>query len=283
MNRIDGKEIANQMKEDLKERVGDMNTVPGLGVVLVGDDLASKLYVDLKEKSAKEIGISVQKILLPESASEREVLDTVEAFNRDVSIHGILVQLPLPDHLNIDTIIHAIHLKKDVDGFHPENETRFLSGRGGFFPVFPRAIFELVKFSGESLAGKRALIFSNSDRFGEVMSKVFERAGISAEYILSDALDNSESIERLRRADILVTAVGKPGSVTRDHVRPGAILIDGGITKVGDKVIGDVDAESLENIPGFLSPVPGGVGPVTIACLLTNVVEAAERQIAGNK
>lgn len=283
MNRIDGKELANQMERDLKERVGNMNTVPGLGVVLVGDDPASRLYVDLKEKSAKEIGISVQKILLPESASEREVLDTVEAFNRDVSIHGILVQLPLPDHLNIDTIIHAIHLKKDVDGFHPENETRFLAGGGGFFPVFPRAIFELVKFSGESLAGKCALIFANSDRFGEVMSKVFERAGISAEYILSDALDNPEVFDQLSRIDIFVTALGKPGAITMKHVHPGAIIIDGGISKVGDKVMGDVDAESLENIPGFLSPVPGGVGPVTIACLLTNVVDAAEGQISGNK
>ena len=283
MNRIDGKDLANQMKEDLKERVGDMNTVPGLGVVLVGDDPASKLYVDLKEKSAKEIGISVQKILLPESASEREVLDTVEAFNRDVSIHGILVQLPLPEHFDTDTIIRAIRPEKDVDGFHPENEVKFLAGEGGFFPVFPRAIFELVKFSGESLAGKHALIFANSDRFGEVMSKVFERAGIFAEYILPDALDTPEVFDRLSRTDIFVTALGRSGVITMKHVHPGAIVIDGGISKVGDKVIGDVDAESLENIPGFLSPVPGGVGPVTIACLLTNVVEAAERQIAGSK
>lgn len=278
MKRLDGKILAHQMSEALRKRVSEMAIVPGLGVVLVGDNLASRLYVDLKEKSAKAIGISVRKVVLPESASEREVLSAVETFNEDTSIQGILVQLPLPAHLDTDTIICAIHPDKDADGFHPENEAKFLVGEGGFFPVFPRAIFELVKFSNEPLAGKHVITVANSDRFGEMMSKVFERAGVVAEYILSDVFNDSKVAERLRGADILVTAVGKPGSITRAHVRPGAIVIDGGITKVDDRVLGDIDAESLEDIPGFLSPVPGGVGPVTIACLLTNVVEAAERQ-----
>lgn len=281
MKRLDGTMLANQMKETLKERVTKMKSVPGLGVVLVGNNPASKLYVDLKEKSAKDIGVSVRKKIFPENVSEREVIAAIESYNWDASVHGILVQLPLPDHLNIDTIIHAIRPEKDADGFHPENEERFLSDKGGFFPVFPRAIFELVKFSGELLDGKQAIIVANSDRFGEMMVRVLERAGVSARYVLSNTIDVLQMVARLHRADILVTAVGKPGIITAEHVRPGAIVIDGGITKVGDRVLGDVDAESFANIPGFLSPVPGGVGPVTIACLLTNVVEAAERQSIG--
>lgn len=261
--------------QDLKKKIAKEKTKPGLGVVLVGDDKASKLYVSLKKKAAKEIGMKFKLVKLPEETGEKEILEKIEKLNADKNIHGIIVQLPLPKNINKSKIINAIDPKKDVDGFHRENIKLFLAGKERFVPVFPGAIMKLIEESGKDLIGAQALVAANSKEFGEMMKVFLERKGVLAEYVLRK--DLKKNLEKIKKADIVVSACGIPGLVTGAMLKNGAVVVDGGISKIGKKTLGDIDFKSTKKLAGFLSPVPGGVGPVTVALLLKNTFEAMKK------
>ena len=279
MKFLEGKLIAENMLNRLGQEIRARHLHPGLGVILVGDDAASHLYVTLKERAAERIGIRVEKKLFLENASQSDIERAIDAFNADHSIHGILVQVPLPAHIDTNAIVNRMNLEKDVDGFHPENERRFLAGEPALFPVFPRAILELIRAAQEPLEGKIAVVIGNSYRFGDMMCRVLSREGMQAKHIPCVECASEQGVHELKLADIVVSACGKERTITGSVLKPGVIVIDGGIVKEGTRVLGDVDRASVEELEGFLSPVPGGVGPVTIACLLSNVVEAAKRQL----
>lgn len=274
MKILNGKEIANKILENLKNDISSEGVNPALGVVLVGNDEASRIYVNLKGKAAEKIGVGFRKIELDENVSQEEVLKVIAGLNADADVHGIIVQLPLPSQLDKIAIIQAIDPRKDVDGFHDENIEKFFAGAERFFPVFPLAIMELLKSSEENLEKKNASIICNSQEFGKTMQAALKREKISAQYFFSD--DVQDGMVDLKDFDIVISACGKPDLLSGEMLKSGAIVVDGGITRVGDKVVGDVNLSSVQNTEGFLSPVPGGVGPVTIACLLRNVYLASK-------
>ena len=245
-------------------------------MLLVGNDNASKLYVSLKEKTAKEIGIDFSLFKYGENVAQAEILQQIEKLNLDENVHGIIVQLPLPQGFDTQKIIESIDPKKDADGFHPENTKLFLDGNDGVSPVFPRAIRCLIESSGEELAGKKAVVVANSDEFGKIMCAILLQIGVVGEYVLSGNI--LSNLDDIKGADVVVSAVGTPGLLNVQMLKEGAIVIDGGIEKVGDRVLGDVDFASLAAFNGHITPVPGGVGPVTIACLLENVYLSFEAQ-----
>lgn len=271
MKIIEGKKIKAAILNDLKRRIAGYKTKPGLAVVLVGDDKASDVYVGLKQKAAGDIDMDLWVLKFSARDSQKDVISAIRDLNRDPSIHGIIVQLPLPKKFDANRIIRAIDPKKDADGFHPRNIRDYIYGKGRVAPVFPSAIMKLIGMAKRKLAGKRGLVIANSDLFGKMMAVTLRKSGLVAEYILADKLRAGS--DKLLEADIVVSAVGKPGSIKGKMLKAGAIVIDGGITKRGQKVLGDVDANSVRNTEIFLSPVPGGVGPVTIACLLQNTFE----------
>lgn len=276
MQYLFGKPLSQQILNMLKQQIQQEQSVVGFAVVLVGDDPASHVYVNLKEKAAEEIGMDFHKILMRETATQSEVLEQIAALNSNDSVHGIIVQLPLPKKFNTQEIINAIDPMKDVDGFHPQNVESFEEGRGIFWPVFPHAIIRLIESSGESLEKKYACVIANSKKFGEVMRSALQQKGISGDYVLVKDLVKEKDV--ISQADIVITAVGKKHYISSEYLKPGAIVVDGGITKKDHKVYGDVDPNGLDDYRGFISPVPGGVGPVTIACLLENVYKAFKAQ-----
>ncbi len=275
MKLLDGKQVSEDILVSVAQDICSFNLHPTLGVVLVGNDSASHLYVTLKERAASRVGIRVEKHFLSEYATQEDVESVIRSLNEDKQIHGILIQLPLPAHLDTDAIIGAMLPEKDVDGFHPENERKLLAGVLAFPPVFPRAILELARSSGEVLREKHAVIIGNSARFGDMMCAVFAREGVVSDFLFQSEYALVEGIESMKKADIVVTACGKAHMIKGHSLSSGVILIDGGIVTEEGKVIGDVDCPSVEHLGGYLSPVPGGVGPVTIACLLANVVMSA--------
>ncbi len=278
MKLLDGKSVSESILDRLSLEIRGLGFQPGLGVILVGNDPASHLYVRLKELAAERIGVRIEKKVFLEQTSKEDIEEAIRMFNRDGRIHGILVQLPLPRHLPVDDIIGVLDPAKDADGFHQENEERLARGEGGLMPVFPRAILELARSSGVRMWGKRAVVVGNSARFGTVMCRLLEQEGVSAQYLPSEACAGREGLEIVKKAGIVISACGKEGIISGGMLSPGAIVIDGGIVKGEHGVIGDVDRRSVEELDGWLSPVPGGVGPVTIACLLSNVVQAAKWQ-----
>lgn len=260
---LSGKRVAERILGEVKSLVGSSGIVPGLAVVLVGDDPASRVYVGIKERRTEELGFRFMKREFPVSASEADLAVVVGGLNADPSIHGIVVQLPLPAGIDADRVIGSIDPMKDADGF--------LGDR----PVFPEAIVELAKSAGMPLAGKTGIVLANSERFGEAMAQALGAEGVVTEYILiPDPAD-----ERIRSADIVVTALGKPEFLSRSVFRKGAVVIDGGIAEKDGKVVGDVSRDGGDT-DIFLSPVPGGVGPVTVACLLRRVADLAMKNPA---
>lgn len=274
---LPGNSIADKILIDLREKIAKSDSSPVFAAVLVGDDPASHIYVSLKEKAAASVGIEFRKIILPETISQGDLLAEIQALNADASVSGVLVQLPLPEHFDTQSVVDALDPKKDVDGFHPENSRLFLEGKDCLEPVFPRAIMELMQSAKKDLPGKRAIVIGNSDIFGQLLSAMLARENINAEFVRHNKLACLSA--NVLAADIVVTACGIPNLIKGDMVKDGAIVIDGGITQVGDKVVGDVDKKSMESRNVFLSPVPGGVGPVTIACLLDNVYKASHRNL----
>ncbi|MEI7749642.1 MAG: bifunctional 5,10-methylenetetrahydrofolate dehydrogenase/5,10-methenyltetrahydrofolate cyclohydrolase [Candidatus Moraniibacteriota bacterium] len=269
---ISGTQVAKKIFDEANDIASGLLTRPGLGVVLVGDDPASRLYVGIKERRAEELGFLFRKEALPSTATVEEIVRVINELNADGNVHGIIIQLPLPDGLDTDRIIATIDPKKDADGFHPETVRRFLSDDQTSIPVFPEAIMELAKSSRIALSGKNGIAVVHSELFGSIMKKAFEYEGIIPTIISATEVD--ERMNEISNADIVVTAIGQPEQFSRDIFKSGAIVIDGGISEKNGKVCGDVSAEGSDAAL-FLTPVPGGVGPVTVACLLRRTARLA--------
>ena len=285
---IDGKAFAANLRAEvgrkatiLKEKHG---LVPGLSVVLVGDDPASEVYVRNKGKSTLEAGMISQEFCLPETATQEEVLERVNALNADPAVHGILVQLPLPDQVDTDAVISAIDPDKDVDGFHVINVGRLNTGQDALVPCTPLGCSLMLKAQLGDLSGKHAVIVGRSNIVGKPMSALLLKENCTVTVVHSRTVDLAAEC---RRADILVAAVGRPEMIRGDWIKPGATVIDVGINRIErdgkNKLVGDVAFAEAAEVAGAITPVPGGVGPMTIACLLKNTLTAACRQAGVNE
>jgi methylenetetrahydrofolate dehydrogenase (NADP+)/methenyltetrahydrofolate cyclohydrolase len=268
---IDGKAIAASIRSKVADEVSSLDYVPGLAVVLVGDDPASNIYVRNKTKFAQEVGIDSYLHYLPAGSTVNEVLEEVWSLNADPTIHGILVQLPLRG-LDAQKVIEAIDPKKDVDGFHPLNAGRMMIGLPGLRPCTPVGCIKLIKTVQQDLTGMNALVIGASNIVGKPMAQLL----LAENCTVMHAHIHTKNLPILaRQADIIVVAAGVPGLVQQDWVKPGAIVIDVGINRVEGNIVGDVDP-AVQKVAGAMTPVPGGVGPMTIACLLENTVHAAK-------
>ena len=276
---IDGNKIAGEIREAIRAETAALKSskgiVPGLAVVLVGNDPASEIYVRKKEQACKEIGFLSRKYKLSENAVEGKILELINELNRDKSIHGILVQLPLPKRVSADSVIAAIDPHKDVDGFHPYNVGALMAGSPFFVPCTPRGIMELISRTGITISGKEAVIVGRSNIVGKPVALLLlaQHATVTVCHSKTNKLSAITS-----RADILVAAVGKAHMITADMVKEGAVVIDVGINRLDDgKLTGDVAFEEVAAKASYITPVPGGVGPMTIAMLMKNTIEAAKR------
>ncbi len=273
---IDGTAVAAALRARIAEQVAALPYRPGLVVVLVGDDPASAVYVRTKDRAANATGIVVQTIRLPANTSEPELLDRIAKLNADAAVDGILVQLPLPAHIDIQVVVEAIDPAKDVDGFHPLNVGRLASGHPNLVPCTPLGVMKLLAASAIPLEGAHALIMGRSTIVGRPLTSLLLAGNATVTVAHSRTRDLRAEC---RRADIVVAAVGKPQLVRGDWIAPGATVIDVGINRLSDgKLVGDVAFSEAVAVAGAISPVPGGVGPMTIACLLENTVLAAQRR-----
>jgi methylenetetrahydrofolate dehydrogenase (NADP+) / methenyltetrahydrofolate cyclohydrolase len=271
---IDGKKEAQLLRDEIKKEIellkSKNNKVPGLTVILIGDFAPSQIYVKNKEKSAKEVGINSDVIRYAKDVSEQEVLKKIKELNNNEAVSGILVQLPLPSQINKEKIINAINPLKDVDGFHPINVGNLSSGYSAKVPCTPLGCLLLIKKIEMNLSGKHAVVIGRSNLNGKPMAQLLLKENCTVTIVHSKTKDlKTECL----RADILVAAVGVPNLVKSDWVKKDSIVIDVGINKVGDKIIGDVEFEAVKEKAKAITPVPGGVGPMTIACLLKNTLE----------
>ncbi len=271
---IDGKRISQEIKDELKERVTALageGKEAALAVIQVGDDAASAVYVSNKKKACAYIGIKSVSYELPAETAEEELLALIAKLNGDGSVNGILVQLPLPAHINEDNVIRAIDPSKDVDGFHPENVGKLVIGEPGFVSCTPAGIVQLLKRSGIPIAGKRCVVVGRSNIVGKPMAILMLRENAT----VTVAHSKTEDLPQLcREADILIVAIGKPRFITADYVKEGAVVIDVGIHRdEKNRLCGDVDYEAVAPLTSAITPVPGGVGPMTIAMLMYNCVK----------
>ena len=278
---LDGKAVSQRVKDDLKKEtekfVKDNGFAPGLAVVIVGNDPASRVYVNSKKRACEEIGYYSEEHALCESTTEDELLNLVEKLNNDDKIHGILVQLPLPKHINEETIINAINPKKDVDAFHPVNVGKIMIGNFDFLPCTPAGVMELIKESGISLEGKNCVVIGRSNIVGkpQAMLLLHKNATVT---ICHSKTKNLKEIAQT--ADVLVVAVGRAQMITDDYIKEGAVVIDVGMNRLENKkLVGDVDFESASKKASYITPVPGGVGPMTIAMLMKNTLTAAKKAL----
>ncbi len=273
---IDGKIISQQIKDELKEKVATLKASGkeiGMAVIQVGNDPASSVYVGNKKKACEYIGIRSESYELPEETTQEELIALIEKLNADENIHGILVQLPVPKHIDEDTIIKAISPKKDVDGFHPQSVGALSIGQPGFVSCTPAGVIQLLKRSDVEIEGKECVVIGRSNIVGKPMSLLLLRENGTVTITHSKTKDLKEVC---KRADILVVAIGRPKMIDASYVKEGAVVIDVGIHRgENNKLCGDVDFESVEPIASAITPVPGGVGPMTIAMLMNNCVEAA--------
>ena len=271
---IDGKKEAALLREEIKKEIlllkEKTKKAPGLSVILIGDYAPSQIYVKNKEKNSKEVGINSEVIKYPKDITEQEVLNKIKELNNNPEVSGILVQLPLPKHINKEKIINAIHPKKDVDGFNPINVGNLASGYDAIIPCTPLGCLYLIKKIEKNLTGKHAVIIGRSNLNGKPMAQLLLRENCTVTIVHSKTKDLKAECQK---ADILVAAVGKANLVKGDWVKKDSIIIDVGINKVEEKIFGDVDFESVKEKVKAITPVPGGVGPMTIACLLKNTLE----------
>ncbi|WP_456383234.1 bifunctional methylenetetrahydrofolate dehydrogenase/methenyltetrahydrofolate cyclohydrolase FolD [Hydrogenimonas sp.] len=280
MQIIDGKKLALKIREEIAKEVEELKTsreiTPGLAVVLVGDDPASHAYVKMKAKACKEAGIYSITHEMPESISQSEIEETILMMNKNPNIDGILVQLPLPGHIDATKILELIDPAKDVDGFHPYNFGRLMTGLDGFVPCTPLGVMEMLKAYGIDPKGKDACVVGASNIVGKPMAALLLNAFATVDIC---HIYTKDLIEHTRRADILVVGVGKAGLVTEEMVKEGAVVIDIGINRLEDgSLVGDVDYEAVAPKCSHITPVPGGVGPMTIAMLLKNTLKAAKER-----
>ncbi len=275
---IDGRAVAKALKEEIAQRTQAMiaqGVTPHLAVVLVGEDPASQVYVRNKENGCIKAGIRSTVIRLEEDCTQQELEETVKRLNADASVDGILVQLPLPKHLNEASVLRLIDPDKDVDGFHAMNSGRLMNGQPGFVPCTPLGVMKLLEAYGIDPAGKHAVVIGRSNIVGKPMAMLLLRANATVT-ICHSRTQNLADITR--QADILVAAVGRANFVTADMVKAGAAVIDVGINRVDGKIVGDVDFDAVSGVAGYITPVPGGVGQMTIAMLLANTLDAAAKR-----
>ena len=275
---IDGKKIAAELREELKKEVSEIkskyNKVPGLTVILIGDMAPSQIYVRMKEKAANEVGLKSEVIRYPGEVEEKKVLDKIHELNKDESVSGILVQLPLPKHIDKQKIIESILPSKDVDGFHPMNVGNLSSGYESSVPCTPLGCYLLIKKIEPNLSGKKAVIVGRSNLNGKPMTQLLLKENCTVTITHSKT---KELKEECLKGDIIVAAVGMPELVKGDWVKKDAIVIDVGINKTDKGIVGDVAFDEVSKVAKALTPVPGGVGPMTIACLLKNTIECFKR------
>lgn len=280
---INGKEISQNIKDEIKLEIENLKKetgkIPGLAVILVGNDPASNVYVGSKEKTCLSLGFYSEKYVLPENASEDELLDKINELNKNVDIDGILVQLPLPKHINSDKILNSILPEKDVDGFHPINVGKLMIGADdGFFPCTPYGIIELLKRKNIKIDGKNAVIVGRSNIVGKPISLMLLKENATVTICHSRTKDLNSVV---KGADIIVAAIGKAKFINKDMVKDGAIIIDVGINRIdgSTKLYGDVDYDSVFDKISYITPVPGGVGPMTIAMLMKNTLISFKRRV----
>ncbi|TKI50268.1 bifunctional methylenetetrahydrofolate dehydrogenase/methenyltetrahydrofolate cyclohydrolase FolD [Lysinibacillus sphaericus] len=278
---INGKEIGQEIRSSVAERVArlkEQGLIPGLAVVLVGDNQASATYVRNKQKSCEAIGMFSELIKLPEETTQEELLGQIECLNNREDIHGILVQLPLPKHIDEDTVIATIAVEKDVDGFSPVSVGKMMLGQETFLPCTPFGVMKLLEYSGIEIAGKHAVIVGRSHIVGKPMGQLLLQKDATVTYTHSKTPDLPSFT---KQADILIAAVGRANFITKEHVKEGAVVIDVGINRdENNKLCGDVNFAEVDGIASHITPVPGGVGPMTITMLLFNTVQAAETKLA---
>ena len=277
---IDGKAIAKQIRQSIKEQTlafkQEHGLAPGLSVILVGEDPASQVYVRNKERACTEVGIRSKVIRMDEQTSENELLKTIDELNNDKTVHGILVQLPLPNHIDEDKIINAISPDKDVDGFHPIHSGMLMTGQPGLEPCTPKGIIRLIEETGQDIGGKNAVVIGRSNIVGKPVALMLLQRNATVTITHSKTKNLADIASQ---ADILVVAIGRPHMIDSSYVKEGAIVIDVGTTRVNGALRGDVVFDDVSKKAGFLTPVPGGVGPMTITMLLENTLTAAKRSI----
>ena len=284
MNLIDGKALAAKMQAELKVKVDKLkeaDNVPGLAVILVGEDPASQIYVRNKARQATAIGLNSSVVRLPETVSEQELLDLIEQYNQSEQWHGILVQLPLPEHISEEKVLLDIDPEKDVDGFHPMNMGRLWSGNPLMIPSTPAGIMEMFREYNVELSGKRAVVIGRSNIVGKPMAQLL----MMADATVTIAHSKTENLRELtKEADILVVAIGRDRMIKAEDVKEGAVVIDVGMNRDEDgKLHGDVDFDEVKDVASLITPVPGGVGPMTITMLMEQTVRAASRKMNENK
>lgn len=284
MNLIDGKALAAKMQAELKVKVDKLkeaDNVPGLAVILVGEDPASQIYVRNKARQATAIGLNSSVVRLPKTVTEQELLDLIEQYNQSEQWHGILVQLPLPEHISEEKVLLAIDPEKDVDGFHPMNMGRLWSGNPLMIPSTPAGIMEMFREYNVELSGKRAVVIGRSNIVGKPMAQLL----MMADATVTIAHSKTENLRELtKEADILVVAIGRDRMIKAEDIKEGAVVIDVGMNRDEDgKLHGDVDFDEVKNVASFITPVPGGVGPMTITMLMEQTVRAASRKMNENK
>ena len=284
---IDGKAVSASVKEEVAAETAKLRDEHGLkvglAVVIVGSDPASRVYVNNKKKACEAVGFQSYEYALDESTTQEQLLDLVEVLNRDSRVNGILVQLPLPKHIDENAVINAINPEKDADCFHPINVGKMLIGEPDFLPATPAGVLEMLKRRGIQTAGKHAVVVGRSNIVGKPMAAILMQRGVDATVTVANS--RTENLAEITRtADILIAAVGKPGFVTADMVKDGAVVIDVGTNRIddpaspkGSRLVGDVDFEHVKDKASWITPVPGGVGPMTICMLMANAVRAAEK------
>lgn len=281
---IDGKEISLKVKKEVKDEainLANLGTKPGLAVILVGDDKASQTYVNSKEKACNACEIYSVKKVLDKNISENELLNLIDELNQDDKIHGILVQLPLPKHIDTNKILEKIDPKKDVDGFHAINVGKLVSGLDGFVPCTPLGVMRLLKEYNIEVAGKNAVVIGRSNIVGKPMANLL----LNASATVTITHSKTKNLEfYTKNADIIVVAIGKPNFLKADMIKEDAVVIDVGINRLDDgRLVGDADFEDIAPKCSFITPVPGGVGPMTIAMLLNNTITSAKNHLASQK
>jgi methylenetetrahydrofolate dehydrogenase (NADP+)/methenyltetrahydrofolate cyclohydrolase len=277
---INGKLIAQQIRDELAvevvEFIQNNSVVPCLAAVLVGDDPASQVYVRNKVKACEHVGIDSQLHRLPADTTQDDLLKLVAKLNKDESVHGILVQLPLPAHMDTDLVLQAVSPAKDVDAFHPVNVGRLVQGKPRFLPCTPHGVMQLLKRTGIETAGKHAVVVGRSDIVGKPLAILLAAKGADATVTLCHSR-TKDLASFTRQADIVIAAIGKPEFITGDMLKPGAVVIDVGVNRIERGLVGDVEYDSASKVASYITPVPGGVGPMTIAMLLINTLRAAQQ------
>jgi methylenetetrahydrofolate dehydrogenase (NADP+)/methenyltetrahydrofolate cyclohydrolase len=285
-----GKDVSAEIYAELRKKIEDLKSkgvTPGLAVVLVGDDPASQVYVRKKGEMCEELGMKSLTVRMPADTTQEQLMAKVDELNKDPSIHGFLVQLPLPSHLDEEMVINAIDPDKDVDCFHPRNVGRVLIGDPIFLPATPAGVQQMLVRSGIETAGKHVVIIGRSNIVGKPLAAMLVQRGAGADMTVTIAHSRTKDLPSItRQADILIVAIGKPRFVTADMVKEGAVVIDVGTNRIddpthpkGSRLVGDVDYDSVKDKTSAITPVPGGVGPMTICMLMANAVKAAEKAL----